>query len=537
MEGKKLRRLFAALAALAIVAGVTAAAALASTNLNPAHVGANSTTFQQECKGDEGDFEGVLWHFVLVQTTDVNSGELTAEFQNAGTIGPITYYKASGGVLHWNIITPTDDVLLSASTTADSAKENGLNLSHVCPGDVSGSIAQITTELHKGATDDGDPDVVADGSAVPLGTTMHDSATLTATPDVVDLPVGSSVTFYFYEDGTCDSSFESDPGVSADSEAVDVGGMSTAGGLTLDPHLAQGPLAAGDYSYRAFFASGDTDVVLNATSDCEPFSVDQGTTDTSTAIHLDPSHTVVTAINSGQSVHDSATVTGSSADFVPTGDVTFTFWRGGNDCSSGTPEAAGTVALVNGVADPSSVKGPLTTGLYAFRAEYLGDDNYEGSTSDCEPLQVYNAPLTPGYWKTHLAPISATCSSRQNCSANGPWTSLYLPQSLSGYVVNSTAKATDVWNKMNCSNTGSNSTQNNNAVGCLAGHLLATKLNVANGSNPCIAATIAAADALLSGIPYTGPAGNYSGISISTRNAAIALKTTLDTYNNGGGCP
>ena len=42
MEGKKLRRLFAVLAALAIVAGVTAAAALASTNLNPAHVGANS---------------------------------------------------------------------------------------------------------------------------------------------------------------------------------------------------------------------------------------------------------------------------------------------------------------------------------------------------------------------------------------------------------------------------------------------------------------------------------------------------------------
>ena len=183
------------------------------------------------------------------------------------------------------------------------------------------------------------------------------------------------------------------------------------------------------------------------------------------------------------------------------------------------------------------MKGPLTTGLYAFRAEYLGDDNYEGSTSDCEPLQVYNAPLMLGYWKTHLAPISATCSSRQNCSANGPWTSRYLPQSLNGYVVNSTAKATEVWDKMNCSNTGSNSTQNNNAVGCLAGHLLATKLNVANGSNPCIAATIAAADALLSGIPYTGPAGNYSGISISTRNAAIALKTTLDTYNNGGGCP
>ena len=76
----------------------------------------------------------MLWHFVLVQTTDVNSGELTAEFQNAGTIGPITYYKASGGVLHWNIVTPTDDVLLSASTTADSAKENGLNLSHVCSG-------------------------------------------------------------------------------------------------------------------------------------------------------------------------------------------------------------------------------------------------------------------------------------------------------------------------------------------------------------------------------------------------------------------
>jgi hypothetical protein len=156
----------------------------------------------------------------------------------------------------------------------------------------------------------------------------------------------------------------------------------------------------------------------------------------------------------------------------------------------------------------------------------------------------FNAALTPGYWKTHL-----TLDSKH---PTAPYTLKYLPICLGGtwngtdctggflynlkkqFAVTTTAIATNVFNAMNCSNTGSNSQLNQNAIGCLAGHLLAAKLNVANGSNPCISTTITNSDALLSGDHYIGPSGNYT--TITNRAAAITLKNALDKYNNGGGC-
>jgi hypothetical protein len=63
----------------------------------------------------------------------------------------------------------------------------------------------------------------------------------------------------------------------------------------------------------------------------------------------------------------------------------------------------------------------------------------------------------------------------------------------------------------------------------------AAKLNRANGSNFCIDATIASADAFLVSIKYVGPTGNYT-LSSTQRATAISLKSALDTYNNGGGC-
>jgi hypothetical protein len=130
--------------------------------------------------------------------------------------------------------------------------------------------------------------------------------------------------------------------------------------------------------------------------------------------------------------------------------------------------------------------------------------------------------LTPGYWKNHQTQLTAL-----------------LPISLGNYVVDTYKKATAVFNAMNCS-----SSKPNDAIGCLAGHLLAAKLNVKNGSSSCIAPTIAKADAFLSGqvvngvtgINYTGPSGKYT-LSTAQRNLAVTLKSALDTYNNNLGCP
>ncbi len=115
------------------------------------------------------------------------------------------------------------------------------------------------------------------------------------------------------------------------------------------------------------------------------------TTSTTTVIHSgDPATDInaagVTSVALGSTVHDKATVTGSS----PTGDVTFTWFTGG-DCTTGTPHGAGTVSLVNGVAHPSTSFGPLAAGSYAFQATYNGDSNNAPSTGDCEPLTVDKA--------------------------------------------------------------------------------------------------------------------------------------------------
>ena len=154
------------------------------------------------------------------------------------------------------------------------------------------------------------------------------------------------------------------------------------------------------------------------------------------------------------------------------------------------------------------------------------------------PPPVGAKPLTPGYWKNHLAPVSATCAPKDGCSNNGPWTSQYLPQPIGNYSVDTTAKVTAIFAGMNCSSSSSQ-----DAIGCLAGHLLATELNLANGSSTCIAGTVADANAFLkgqvvmgvTGITYTGPSGTYT-LTSAQRNLAIQLKNKLDTYNNGGGC-
>jgi hypothetical protein len=101
---------------------------------------------------------------------------------------------------------------------------------------------------------------------------------------------------------------------------------------------------------------------------------------------------------------------------------------------------------------------------------------------------------------------------------------------LGTYLVDTFNKASAVLDAMNC---GASTDQS--AVACLAGHLLAAKLNVKNGSDNCINARIAQADALLVSINYVGPSGTYT-LTPSQRTQMLAVKDALDTYNMGRGC-
>jgi hypothetical protein len=111
--------------------------------------------------------------------------------------------------------------------------------------------------------------------------------------------------------------------------------------------------------------------------------------------------------------------------------------------------------------------------------------------------------FTPGYWKTHEAATTAL-----------------LPQSLGGYTVATFAQASAVFDAMNCSD----------AVDCLAGHLLAAQLDVANGSSTCISGVIFQANQFLIKVGYAGP-GSYP-ISAGRRAQAISLEQALDSYTN-----
>src|SRR5437762_9313977 len=120
--------------------------------------------------------------------------------------------------------------------------------------------------------------------------------------------------------------------------------------------------------------------------------------------------------------------------------------------------------------------------------------------------------LTPGYWKNHQAATTA-----------------HLPQQLGGYTVATYQQAVDVFNAMNCGNSGPQ-----NAVGCLAGQLLAAELNVDNGSSPCITPTISQANAFLVSVGYFGPTGTYK-LTPAQRATAVSLANTLSAYNSSGG--
>ena len=89
-----------------------------------------------------------------------------------------------------------------------------------------------------------------------------------------------------------------------------------------------------------------------------------------------------------------------------------------------------------------------------------------------------------------------------------------------GNVENVSALALGVFNAMKCSS----------PIDCLAGHLLAAKLDLKGGSNPSILPVIAQADALLVAVNYGGPGINTAN---AAQNAlALQLEVLIDAYTN-----
>jgi hypothetical protein len=365
------------------------------TDLHGSQVNADSTTFTQDCSDFTSTDGSVLWHFVLVQTTAVNTGSLRAEFQSVGvTVPDIGYTKHVGGVLHWDVITPGSDVLLNASTDAVGGI---LNLSHVCDGSGGGGggeTSDISTTVHLGATDGATPTVVDNGSApAALGSTVHDSANLTFTGTGTVAPADSTVFFAFFTNDQCIGDL-----TDANTASVDVSGA-TSPVTGLDPELVEGPLGAGSYSYMAVFGSGDTGKVADAIGDCEPFTISKGDVTISTDIH-DANHNIVTTVHNTSVVHDTALISGANTNFAPDlTKVSFTFFTNATCTPDGT-------AVINTGTDEvatdrarSADSAALVSGGYSYLASFGGDTNYNSAgPATCEPLAVRTFGYTMGFW-------------------------------------------------------------------------------------------------------------------------------------------
>ncbi|MFL5960257.1 MAG: hypothetical protein ACJ75G_08350 [Gaiellaceae bacterium] len=289
-------------------------------------------------------------------------------------------------------------------------------------------------------------------------------------------------------------------------------------------------------------------------------------------------HNTVTMTWNGQDLSDGSHLPAGQASYsVP---VVFTTSVSDNcatatdEFNGGTPDPLGTYCSDTGTADTSLVTLPNFTVVYhpptwtikytrtlnaspsgtcikyENEAEFADNSTpqHTGSAETYVSVCTGNAPQLIGYWMRHLAPNGTPgCTplpSGTGCSLTGPWTNQYLPQSLGNYSVSTFQLAASVFSANKCAQASSSS---QNAVSCLAAQLLAAELNVAHGSDSCIATahdgTNDASGWLagltvdgVAGITYTGPTGNYHGLTVAQRNEALALKGVLLNYNAGGGC-
>jgi uncharacterized repeat protein (TIGR01451 family) len=162
------------------------------------------------------------------------------------------------------------------------------------------------------------------------------------------------------------------------------------------------PLPAGsDYVFIASY-SGDGNY-HSSISGFEPLIIRPGSSTTATTILDATTGSPPTGI-AGESVLDTATVTGSPAAFPPTGTVIYIFTGpqlAGLIVPAGWDQAGQTslttwtqtVTLSGGLVPDSAATPALPAGSYQFLASYSGDGNYAGSLSAPEPLTI--GPRSP----------------------------------------------------------------------------------------------------------------------------------------------
>ena len=205
---------------------------------------------------------------------------------------------------------------------------------------------------------------------ISIGGSVSDSATLhNQTADA-----GGSVKYAFYSSlSGCNAGTFATPG------GTDLGTKTVTNGVVPNSNSTGAINAAGTYYFRAFY-SGDPNNTGPVSSAC-----------TDETLVVSPNAPSITTLlsqstgNVGDSVHDSATLTGATA--TAGGTVKYAFYSVLADCNAGTfatpgGTSLGTKTVTNGVVPNSDPTGPINTaGTYYFRAFYSGDPNNTGPVS------------------------------------------------------------------------------------------------------------------------------------------------------------
>ncbi|HEY1563278.1 MAG TPA: DUF11 domain-containing protein [Gaiellaceae bacterium] len=223
--------------------------------------------------------------------------------------------------------------------------------------------------------------LLSDLGPVAIGTSVHDSSTLSgATSDAA-----GTVKYAFYSSlSGCNAGTYAAPG------GTSLGSKTVAGGVVPDSDSTGALNAAGTYYFRAFY-SGDPNNTGPVSSACadEALVVSPNTPGISTLLSQSTG-------NVGDSVNDSATLSGATSDAG--GTVEYAFYSSLSACNAGTYATPGGTSLgsktvTDGSVPDSDSTGPINTaGTYYFRAFYSGDNNNDGASSVCtDEALVINA--------------------------------------------------------------------------------------------------------------------------------------------------
>jgi hypothetical protein len=341
------------------------------------------------------------------------NGDGTFGYTTTGGLSPSTFNLSNGGTRAYE-----GTVLPGSYTVTESGVPSGWTLKKLeCTATGSGTSASTSlatatasiTMAPQGVADctytnhtNVSPSISTSlsDSTVSVGDAVHDSATLTgATADA-----GGTVTYTVYSDNTC-STQVADGGT----KTVTNGNVPDSNPVTFNN--------AGTFYWQAVY-SGDANN-NGATSDC-----------TSEKLLVKANPSIATQLSTdtasiGEPVHDSATLTGATADAG--GTVTYTVYSD-NTCSTQVADG-GTKTVTNGNVPDSNPVTFNNAGTFYWQAVYSGDANNNGATSDCTSEKLVVKPNTPGISTAqHVIPNDDATISGATTQAGGTITfNLYAP--------------------------------------------------------------------------------------------------------------